>query len=121
MIYHFEDYVLDPSRRELRRGATSLLLEPQVFDLLVYLVAHRDRLVTKEELLGAVWNGRFVSDSALNTRMNAARGAIGDSGERQQLIRTLPRKGYRFIGAVQESSEVAVPAKALPAAPSSDA
>jgi DNA-binding winged helix-turn-helix (wHTH) protein len=80
-------------------------MEPQVFDLLGFLLQHRDRVVTKEELLAAVWKRPFVSNSALNTRMNAARAAVGDSGEQQRLIRTLPRKGFRFVGTVREQDD----------------
>jgi TolB-like protein len=100
--YLFEDCVLDTDRRELHRGAALVPVEPQVFDLLVHLVRHRDRVVTKDDLLAAVWQGRIVSDSALFNRINAARTAIGDSGDRQRLIKTLPRKGLRFVGAVRE-------------------
>jgi DNA-binding winged helix-turn-helix (wHTH) protein len=106
----FEDYVLDVGRRELRRGSERIAVEPQVFDLLVYLVQHPDRVVSKDELLQAVWSGRIVTDSAITNRINAARRAIGDSGNIQRLIRTVPRKGFRFIGTVEES--VAEPAKA---------
>ncbi len=102
MRYLFEDCVLDTSRRELRRGAMPVAVEPQVFDLLFHLVLHRDRVVSKDELLATVWNGRIVSDSALFNRINAARSAIGDSGSRQRLIKTLPRKGLRFVGHVRE-------------------
>jgi TolB-like protein len=100
--YLFENYALDRDRRELRRGAELVLLEPQVFDLLVYLVENRDRVVSKDDILAAVWHGRVVSESALTTRINAARSAIGDSGEDQRLIRTLRGKGFRFTGEVRE-------------------
>jgi DNA-binding winged helix-turn-helix (wHTH) protein len=98
--YLFSDHVLDVDRRELRRGSGLIALEPQVFDLLVYLVQNRDRVVSKDDLIAAVWGGRVVSDSTLTSRINAARKAVGDSGERQQLIRTFSRKGIRFVGAV---------------------
>ena len=77
MRYLFEDYALDTDRRELRRAGALVAIEPQVFDLLAYLVQHGDRVVTKDDLLVAVWNGRFVSESALTTRINAARTALG--------------------------------------------
>ena len=102
MIYFFKNHVLDANRRELRRGTTLIPVEPQVFDLILYLVRNRDRVATKDDLINAVWGGRIVSESALTTRINAARTAIGDSGKAQHLIRTLPRKGVRFVGEVQE-------------------
>jgi TolB-like protein/DNA-binding winged helix-turn-helix (wHTH) protein/tetratricopeptide (TPR) repeat protein len=97
----FGDYVLDSGRRELRRSSEQIALEPQVFDLLLFLVQNRDRVVTKDDLIAAVWNGRIVSDSTLTTRINAARKAVGDSGGRQTLIKTYARKGIRFVGDVQ--------------------
>jgi TolB-like protein len=109
----FEDYVLDIDRRELRRGAQEIAVGPQVFDLLVYLVQNRERVVTKDDLLDAVWSGRFVSESNLTTRINAARKAIGDTGEEQRLIRTVPRKGFRFVGVVSIAAENAT--KEVPA------
>jgi adenylate cyclase len=96
--------VLDTDTRELRRGRESIAVEPQVLDLLVYLVENRDRVVSKDDLIKAVWDGRIVSDAALTTRMNFARSAIGDSGEAQHLIKTLPRKGFRFVGIVREDT-----------------
>jgi len=101
--YLFEDYELDTARRELRRDNAVVPVEPQVFDLLAYLVSHRDRVVTKDDLLTAVWNGRIVSESALTTRMNAVRAALCDSGEAQRLIRTLRGRGFRFIGDARAS------------------
>ena len=105
MQFLFADHVLDTDRRELRRGGEGLAVEPQVFDLLVYLVGNRDRVVSKDDLIGAVWGGRAVSDSTLTSRINAARKAIGDSGEEQKLIRTVARKGLRFVGAVREQQQ----------------
>ena len=102
MQFSFNGYSLDTDRRELWRGSESIAVEPQVFDILAYLVQHRDRVVTKNDLLEAVWGGRIVSGSALTTRINAARRALGDTGEAQRLIRTLPRKGVRFIAEVKE-------------------
>ena len=102
MLYFFEDFVLDPDRRELRRGGALIAVQPQVFDLLEYLVTNRDRVVSKDDILQAVWGGRIVSESALTTRINAIRTAVGDDGDQQRLIRTLPRKGIRFVGVVQE-------------------
>ena len=102
MRYLFEDFILDTDRRELRRGADVVPTTPQVFDLLDYLIRHRERVVSKDDLISAIWNGRIVSDAALTTRLNAARAAIGDDGDKQRLIKTLPRKGFRFVGAVKE-------------------
>ena len=79
-----------------------IAIEPQVFDLLVYLVQNRHRVVSKDDLVEAVWGGRIVSESTLTSRINAVRKAIGDSGDAQRLIRTLPRKGIRFVGVVRE-------------------
>ena len=108
MRYLFEDFVLDTDRRELRRSADVVPTTPQVFDLLDYLIRHKDRVVSKDDLISAVWNGRIVSDAALTTRLNAARSAIGDTGEKQRLIKTLPRKGFRFVGTVREAHRPAI-------------
>jgi len=102
MIYEFDACVLDTDRRELRRAGQLIAIEPQVFDLLAYLLRHRDRVVTKDEILDSVWRGRIVSESTLTSRINSARGAIGDSGKIQRLIKTLRHKGLRFVGAVCE-------------------
>jgi TolB-like protein/tetratricopeptide (TPR) repeat protein len=96
----FGDCALDSARRELRRGGQLVHVEPQVFDLLVHLIDNRDRVVSKDDLLSAVWQGRLVSESTLANRINAARSAIGDSGDRQLFIRTIPRRGLRFIAEV---------------------
>jgi len=98
--YVFEACVLDTDRRELRRDDAMVAVEPQVFDLIAYLIRNRDRVVDRDDLRAAIWSGRIVSESTLNTRINAARSAIGDSGGEQRLIRTLPRKGFRFVGDV---------------------
>jgi DNA-binding winged helix-turn-helix (wHTH) protein len=102
LLYSFEDFSLDTARRELRRGGSPIALQPQVFDLLEYAIRNRGRVVSKDDLLAAVWNGRIVSESTLSTRINAARNAIGDSGDEQRLIRTAHGKGIRFVGAVRE-------------------
>jgi len=99
--YLFEKYAFDTDRRELRRGADIVSVAPQVFDLLDYLIRNRERVVSKDELISAIWDGRSVSDAALTTRLNVARRAIGDSGNEQRLIKTLPRKGFRFVGQVR--------------------
>jgi TolB-like protein len=104
--YLFEDYAIDTDRRELRRGADVVPLAPQVFDLLEYLIRNRERVVSKDDLIAAIWHGRIVSDSALTTRINAVRSALSDNGEEQRLIKTLLRKGVRFVGAVREETEM---------------
>jgi DNA-binding winged helix-turn-helix (wHTH) protein len=110
----FDDHTLDTDRRELRCGSDTIAIEPQVFDLLVYLVQNRDRVVSKDDLIASVWGGRIVSDSTLTSRINAARKAIRDSGELQKLIRTIPRKGLRFVGTVRTHQNGAAPATDLP-------
>src|SRR5258708_29359061 len=101
--YIFENYAIDIDRRELHRGADVVSVAPQVFDLLDYLIRNREHVVSKDDLIKAIWNGRSVSDAALTTRLNVARSAIGDSGDEQRLIKTLPRKGVRFVGQVREA------------------
>lgn len=109
MLLHFEDFTLDADRRELTRAGVSIAVEPQVFDLLLHLIANRDRVVSRDDLLEAVWDGRIVSESTLATRINAARRAIDDNGDAQRLIRTIPRKGFRFVGAVSETDDATKP------------
>src|SRR5258708_25960946 len=89
----------------MRRGADLVAVEPKVFGVLLDLVRRRGRIVSRDDLIAGVWDGRIVSESTLSSRVCAVRRAIGDDGEQQRLIRTLPRKGYRFIAAVQESNE----------------
>jgi TolB-like protein len=100
----FADFVLDTDRRELRRNSELIALEPQVYDLLLHLVQHRDRVVTKDDLIASIWDGRITSDATLTSRIYAARKAIGDSGRRQKMIRTIPRKGLRFVAEVRTPS-----------------
>ena len=109
----FADHALDIDRRELRRGAELIALEPQVFDLLVYLVQNRERVVSKDDVIAAVWGGRIVSESTLTSRINAVRKAVGDSGEEQRVIRTVARKGFRFVGEVVESAKPGEPASVV--------
>jgi TolB-like protein/cytochrome c-type biogenesis protein CcmH/NrfG len=99
--FHFSDHVLDVNLRELTRGGESVAVEPQVFDLLVHLIENRDHVVTKDDLIETVWDGRIVSESTLTSRINAARRAVGDSGKDQIMIRTIARKGFRFVGDVR--------------------
>lgn len=105
MQFLFADHVLDTERRELRRGPELIALEPQVLDLLVHLVQNRDRVVSKDDLIASVWGGRIVSDANLTSRIYAARKALGDDGRQQKLIRTVARRGHRFVGAVRLQSE----------------
>jgi TolB-like protein/Tfp pilus assembly protein PilF len=101
MQFVFAGCVLDGDKREFTRHSEPIAMEPQVFDLLLYLLQNRDRVVSRDDLITAVWNGRIVSESTLSTRITAARKAIGDSGEDQILIKTYPRKGIRFVGDLQ--------------------
>ena len=102
MQFRFRECVLDTARRELTRGSTLVEIEPQVFDLLVYLIENRDRVVSKDDLIASVWRGRIVSESTLTSRIHAARKAVADTAGERQLIRTIARKGLRFVGAVTE-------------------
>jgi pimeloyl-ACP methyl ester carboxylesterase/DNA-binding winged helix-turn-helix (wHTH) protein len=104
MLFSFEDFTLDTARRELRRGAKPVPVEPQVFDLLVCLIENRDRVVSRDDLIATVWGGRIVSESTLASRINAARQALSDSGEAQRLIRTIQRKGIRFVGELHDAA-----------------
>jgi len=103
MVRRFGDCAIDTDRGELHRGGALVAVEPQVFQLLVYLIAHSHRIVTKDELNEAIWNGRIVSDSALSSRIKSARQAIGDDGRSQTMIRTVHGKGFRFVGADDEA------------------
>src|ERR1700761_1903467 len=102
MQFLFAEHALDLDRRELRRESESVAVGPQVFDLLAYLIEHRDRVVSKYDLFDHVWRGRIVSESTLTSHINAARKAIGDTGQDQRLIRTVARKGFRFVADVTE-------------------
>ncbi|SHM57462.1 TolB amino-terminal domain-containing protein [Bradyrhizobium lablabi] len=97
----FAEHVLDVDLRELTRAGEGIAVEPQVFDLLIYLVENRERVVSKDDLIERIWDGRIVSESTLTSRINAARKAVGDSGKDQAVIRTIARKGFRFVGDVQ--------------------
>ena len=114
MPYLFEDFALDGDRRELRRGDDLISVEPQVFDLLQSLVRNRDRVVSKDDLVDAVWQGRIVSDATLASRVNALRSALRDSGEEQRLVRTILRRGFRFVGAVREEGHAGAAARPAP-------
>jgi pimeloyl-ACP methyl ester carboxylesterase/DNA-binding winged helix-turn-helix (wHTH) protein len=105
LLFLFNDYALDTDRRELRSRGALIDVEPQVFDLLVHLIEQRDHVVSKDDLIASVWKGRIVSDSTLDSRVNAARKAVGDSGEKQDTIRTIARKGLRFVASVRRAEE----------------
>jgi TolB-like protein/Tfp pilus assembly protein PilF len=108
LLFSFDNCSIDTDRRELRHEGELRSVEPQVFDLLEFLIRNRDRMVSRDDLLAAVWNGRIVSESTLASRINAARTAIGDNGEDQRLIRTVLRKGIRFVGVVREEQKTQV-------------
>ena len=114
MIYIFDNYTLDGDKRELRDREVVIQLQPQVFDLLEFLLRNRDRVVSKDEMLAAVWGGRIVSESTLASRINAARSAIGDNGQDQRLIRTFLRRGARFVGLAREVQASGVAGTAKP-------
>ncbi|MDZ7784253.1 MAG: winged helix-turn-helix domain-containing protein [Halioglobus sp.] len=110
MIYRFGEIELDTARYELRVGGTVRPLERQVYALLALLIENRERLITTDELIEKVWDGRVVSDAAVASRIKSARRALGDDGRTQRYIRTLPRRGYRFVAEVRpESSPIATP------------
>jgi TolB-like protein/DNA-binding winged helix-turn-helix (wHTH) protein len=104
LSFRFTNFEIDVARQELRRAGEIVHIEPQVFDLLVHLVRHRDRIVGKDELIDTVWQGRIVSEATLSSRISAARRALGDSGNDQSLIRTLYKRGFRFVGDVDADS-----------------
>ncbi|BAL27315.1 winged helix-turn-helix domain-containing protein [Azoarcus sp. KH32C] len=125
----FDDCVLDLDRRELLRAEQGVATAPKVFDLLVFLAEHRERVVSRDDLIDAVWGGRIVSESTLASHINAVRKAVGDDGQQQRVIRTIARKGFRFVAELREavpsedaeaakSVEVPTSAPALPAKPS---
>ena len=105
MAWEFGDFELIESKLELRRGSTVVPLEPQVFEVLRYLLVHNDRVVSKEELLDNIWGSRFVSESALTSRIKDARRGLGDDGRNQRFIKTFHGRGYRFIHPVTKTSE----------------
>jgi TolB-like protein len=104
MIYIFDAFELDRSKVELRRSGEPVAIEPQVFALLLLLVENRERLVTRDEIIEKVWDGRIVSDSALDTRVKSARRALGDDGKAQRFIRTIHGQGFRFVAEVREAA-----------------
>lgn len=114
MIFDFDGSELDLDRYELRRDGATVRVEPQVFDLLALLVRQRHRVVSKNEILEAIWGDRFVSESALTSRVKALRRAIGDDGQAQRLVRTVHGRGYQFIGVVTERASAVASAAPFP-------
>jgi TolB-like protein len=104
VIYQFDAYSLDTESLELRLDSAVVPVEPQVFSVLAYLIENRDKVVGKDELIDAVWDGRAISDGALNSRINAVRRAVGDDGTAQAVIKTFPRRGFRLVGLISEDS-----------------
>src|SRR3954470_12588408 len=117
----FAECALSLDRRELLRDGDPVAVEPQVFDVLAYLVAHRDRVVSKNELLDEVWGSRFVSESALTSRIKSARRAVGDTGKDQGVIRTVHGRGYRFVADVDAASDTDATAEQGPLVAAIDA
>ena len=117
MKYRFAEFEIDLSRRELRRLGESVHIEPQVFDLIVHLVRNHDRIVSKDELIETIWNGRIISEAALSSRINGARRALGDNGTDQAFIRTLHKRGFRFVGDVHAVSAPEADAEAARVVP----
>ena len=113
MIYRFDPYELDTDRFELRRSGAPVRVEPQVFEVLAHLVAHRDRVVPREELLDVVWGDRFVGESVLTSRLTSARRAVGDDGREQRVLRTVHGRGYRFVAALDGDDTVRQPSSAV--------
>jgi len=113
--FFFAGHTLDTDRRELSRDGTPVTVGPKAFDLLIYILQNRDRVVSRGDLLAAIWDGRTVADSTFASCINAVRKAIGDSGEEQRLIRTIVRKGIRFVGEVQSGPSGSEPAQAAAA------
>ena len=121
MIFCFDEFELDPGLYELRREGAPVRVEPQVFDLLLFLVQNRDRVVSRDEIVDAVWDGRIVSEATISTGLKGARQAVGDDGRQQRLIRTVHGRGFRFVGTVEEREEAAAPADPARDAPAEDA
>ena len=97
----FDTFIVDSAARELRRDGDIVLVEPKVFDLLLYLIERRERMVSKDELVATLWQGRFISDAAISSAVSAARRALGDNGRNQRYLRTIHGRGFRFVGALE--------------------
>jgi DNA-binding winged helix-turn-helix (wHTH) protein len=112
-VHGFDDLELDTALFELRRTGAKVPLEPQAFDVLVYLVSHRDRVVPKEELMDAIWGGRFVTEAAVTSRIKQVRRAVGDDGQAQRVIQTVHGRGYRFVAPLRAGATTAEPSDGL--------
>ena len=117
MIYRFGEYTLDPLTYDLRRDGEPVPVEPQVFGVINLLIENRDHVVSKDELIEVVWEGRIVSDATLSSRISAARTAVGDTGRDQNVIRTIPRRGFRFVAAVTADTDINYPEPAAAQSP----
>ena len=119
MIYQFGDCAVDTKLLEMRRDGEQQPLEPLEFDLLVYLIENRDRVVTRDELLEALWPGRIVTDSALSSRLKEVRSAVGDTGKAQRIIKTAHGRGYRFVANLEMEAATKTPFNAPVVQPTS--
>jgi DNA-binding winged helix-turn-helix (wHTH) protein len=115
--FRFAHFEINTDRHELRHAGVIVHIEPQVFDLIVHLIRNRDRIVGKDELIDTIWQGRIISEAALSSRISAARRALGDSGNDQSLIRTLYKRGFRFVGHVDDDSSAPAAAASERATP----
>jgi adenylate cyclase len=120
MRFLFEDFELDVARRELRRSGLAVAVEPQVLDMMMYLIEHRERVVGKDELHDAIWKGRIVSESTLSSRVNGVRKALADSGQDQRMVRTVARKGFRFVAEVTAVGQPAAASSPFTSGPAAD-
>jgi adenylate cyclase len=119
-VYRFADCEVDPALRQVRRHGVAAEPQPKALDLLLYLIAHRDRVVDKDELLERIWPGVVVSESALTQALRKARAMVGDDGERQAVVRTIQRRGFRFVAELDDargSAATPAPAAATKATP----
>ena len=106
--YVSDSFVIDAAKRELVASGTPVRIEPKVLDLILHLIERRDRMVSKDELVATVWQGRFISDAAISSAVSAARRALGDDGHKQRYLRTIHGRGFRFVGALVEVGSAAL-------------
>jgi DNA-binding winged helix-turn-helix (wHTH) protein len=112
MSIRFDDFEIDPAAREVRRQGTSIGMEPKVFDLLVYLIENAARVVSRDDVITAVWDGRIVSDATVSSCIKAVRSVLGDDGKAQRYIKTIHGRGFRFVGSFQTAAILGAPAPA---------